>query len=197
MGDKLMDQIFNLKFTAKQLSRAAVKCSKEEKAEMIKIRKAIEKGNLPGAKIYGQNCIRKKNENLNYMMLASRLDAVVSRLETQAKMQMVTKNMAGIVTSLGSALASNNLEKVAVVMGTFEKQFEDLDLQNMVVDRVMGAQAAMSTPEDEVNSLMQAVAEEHGLESMLDMPMAGRSGPSVEKAAEDDLSARLAGLRGK
>lgn len=115
----------------------------------------------------------------------------------QAKMQMVTKNMAGIVTSLGSALASNNLEKVATVMSTFEKQFEDLDLQNMVVDRVMGNQAALSTPEDEVNSLMQQVAEEHGLESMLDMPSAGKSGAALEKAAENDLSARLAGLRGK
>lgn len=81
----MQDQIFNLKFTAKQLSRAAIKCGKEEKSEMLKIKKAIEKGNLPGAKIYTQNTIRKKNEQLNYMMLASRLDAVVSRLETQVR----------------------------------------------------------------------------------------------------------------
>lgn len=47
-----------------------------------------------------QNAIRKKNEQLNYMKLASRLDAVVSRLETQAKMQMVTKSMGQIVGML-------------------------------------------------------------------------------------------------
>ena len=46
---------------------------------------------MEGAKIYGQNAIRKKTEQLNYMKLASRLDAVVSRLDTQAKMQMVGK----------------------------------------------------------------------------------------------------------
>ena len=63
----------------------------EEKAEKLKIKKAIEKGNMEGAKIYGQNAIRKKTEQLNYMKLASRLDAVVSRLDTQAKMQMVGK----------------------------------------------------------------------------------------------------------
>ena len=45
-------------------------------------------GNMEGAKIYAQNAIRKKSEALNYLKLASRLDAVVSRLDTQAKMQV-------------------------------------------------------------------------------------------------------------
>ncbi len=67
-----------------------IKCEKEEKAEKLRVKKAIEKGNMEGAKIYAQNAIRKKNEQLNYMKLASRLDATVSRLETQAKMQMVS-----------------------------------------------------------------------------------------------------------
>ena len=41
---QLLDQIFNLKFTSKQLVRAAKKCEKEEKDEKAKIKKAIEKG---------------------------------------------------------------------------------------------------------------------------------------------------------
>ncbi len=100
--------------------RSSIKCEKDEKAERLKVKKAIEKGNLEGAKIYAQvtrepacgraggreparrpaspsplnahppphpqtiqNAIRKKNEALNYLKLASRLDAVVSRLDTQ------------------------------------------------------------------------------------------------------------------
>jgi charged multivesicular body protein 1 len=43
---------------------------------------------MDGAKIYAQNAIRKKNESLNYLRLGSRLDAVVSRLDQQAKMQV-------------------------------------------------------------------------------------------------------------
>jgi hypothetical protein len=105
-------QVFNLKFMAKTLNRSAVKCEKEEKAERLKVKKAIEKGNVEGAKIYAQNAIRKKHEQLNYLRLASRLDAVVSRLDTQAKMQMVNKNMMAITKNLEKALASNNLEKV-------------------------------------------------------------------------------------
>jgi charged multivesicular body protein 1 len=198
-GEKLLDQIFNLKFTAKQLQRSAVKCEKDEKAERLKVKKAIEKGNIEGAKIYAQNAIRKKNEALNYLKLASRLDAVVSRLDTQAKMQMVTKNMAGIVTNLEKALAGNNLEKIANTMQQFEKQFENLDLQTQVVDGVMSQQANLSTPEEDVNSLLQQVADEHNLEFSVNMPSA--AGTSVQQqqqaAPESDLSKRLAELRGR
>ena len=60
-------QIFNLKFTAKQLVRASKKCEKEEKEERNKVKRAIEKGNIDGARLYAQNAIRKKNETLNYL----------------------------------------------------------------------------------------------------------------------------------
>lgn len=191
-------------------------------------------GNHEGAKIYAQNAIRKKAEALNYLRLASRLDAVVSRLDTQAKMQVgagrvagkglvpadhcaapglndemrpqrhtamdglaccpccsgeehdcceagaregtgrpscpatpllgpllpccqiVNKSMAGIVKSLDAALKANNLEKVAATMDQFEKQFENLDVQSEFVEQAMGNQAALSTPEEDVNLLMQA-----------------------------------------
>lgn len=196
-GDKLLDQIFNLKFTAKQLARAAVKCEKEEKAEKLKVKKAIEKGNMEGAKIYAQNAIRKKNEQLNYMKLSSRLDAVVSRLDTQAKMQMVTKNMSAIVKSLEKSLESNNLEKIAATMNQFEKQFENLDLQTQVVDEVMGAQANLSTPEEDVSALIQQVADEHGLEVAMGMANAPTAAAPQKATEADSLTARLAELRGK
>jgi hypothetical protein len=64
------------------------------------VKRAIEKGNIDGAKIYAQNAIRKKTEALNYLRLASRLDAVVSRLDTQAKMNMINSSMSQIVRAL-------------------------------------------------------------------------------------------------
>ena len=196
---QLLDQIFNLKFTSKQLTRSAAKCSKDEKAQKTKVKKAIEKGNTEGARIYAQNAIRKKTEQLNYLKLASRLDAVVSKLDTQAKMNQVNKNMAGIVKSLDRALASNNLEQVSATMDKFESQFESLDVQSEVVQEAMGNQQAMSTPEDDVNTLMMQVADEHGLETGMLMPSAGQGQmeqPSAQKQAEEDLTSRLANLRG-
>lgn len=207
-GDKLMDQIFNLKFTSKQLVRTSRKCEKEKKAEKLKVKKAIEKGNMDGAKIYAQNAIRKKNEELNYLRLASRLDAVVSRLDTQAKMNVINKSMAGIVKALDQALASNNLDRVASTMDQFERQFENLDVQSEFVQNAMNAQAAMSTPEDDVNNLLQQVADEHGLEVNLGLPNAATASAVAAPVAtqqqpvaagdlDNDLSARLAQLRGK
>ena len=71
-----------LKFTSKSLQRQAKKCEKEEKSEKLKIKKAMEKGNINGAQIYVENTIQKRTEQMNYLRLASRLDAVVARLDT-------------------------------------------------------------------------------------------------------------------
>lgn len=49
-------------FTSKQLSRESAKCEKKEKEERKKIKGAIEKGNLDGARIYAENAIRNKNQ---------------------------------------------------------------------------------------------------------------------------------------
>ncbi|CAN1217967.1 ESCRT-related protein CHMP1A [Linum perenne] len=105
--EKLMNQIMELKFMAKTLQRQARKCEKEEKADKLKVKKAIEKGNMDGARIYAENAIRKRTEQMNYLRLSSRLDAVVARLDTQAKMNTINKSMANIVKSLDSSLASS------------------------------------------------------------------------------------------
>jgi len=106
--DKLLNQIMDLKFTSKSLQRQSRKCEKEEKSEKLKVKKAIEKGNMDGARIYAENAIRKRTEQMNYLRLSSRLDAVVARLDTQAKMTTINKSMGSIVKSLESTLATGN-----------------------------------------------------------------------------------------
>lgn len=61
---------------------------------------------MDGARIYAENAIRKRSEQMNYLRLSSRLDAVVARLDTQAKMATITKSMTNIVKSLESTLAT-------------------------------------------------------------------------------------------
>ena len=68
-----------------RISCSSLKCEREEKQEMEKCRKAMEKRNMEGAKIYAQNAIRKKNEALNFLRLQSRIDAVATRLDTALK----------------------------------------------------------------------------------------------------------------
>ena len=79
-----------LKFTSKSLQRQAKKCEKEEKSEKLKIKKAMEKGNIDEARIYTENATRKRIEQMNYLRLASCHDAVVARLDRQAKMSTIS-----------------------------------------------------------------------------------------------------------
>merc|ERR1712179_414051 len=67
--------LFNLKFAAKDLERCSKKCDKEEKAEKLKLKKAIEKGNHEVARIHAENAIRQKNQSLNYLRMSARVDA--------------------------------------------------------------------------------------------------------------------------
>lgn len=84
-------------------------------------------------------------------------------------------------------------------MATFEKQFENLDVQTAVMDDAMNKQAALSTPANEVDTLLQAIADEHNLDMKITMPQAGTSAVAAPAAAvaadEDSLSAALRQLK--
>ena len=73
---------------------------------------AIQQNHSDIAKIYAQNAIRKQNEKLNLLRLASRIDAVSSRVQTAVTMRQVTGSMANVVRGMDSAMKSMDLEKV-------------------------------------------------------------------------------------
>ena len=92
----IIEHLFNLKFAAKELERNSKKCEKEEKQEKLKCKKAITKGNLEGGRIHAENAIRQKNQALNYLRMAARVDAVASRVQTALTTKKVTQSMAGM-----------------------------------------------------------------------------------------------------
>ena len=195
MSSKLEEQVFNLKFTSKQLQRQAKKSELNAKKEEKKVKMAVEKGDMEGARIYAQNAIRLKNERVNFMRLASRIDAAASRVETACRMQAVTKSMASVVKGMDKAMKSMDLMKITQVMDQFDKQFEDVEVGVNYMDESMSRGTVLSTPQDEVDSLIQSVAEEHGLElehAMGDVPT---SEPAA--AEQDELAERLNRLRAK
>lgn len=193
------EHLFNLKFAAKDLQRNAKKCEKEEKAEKVKLKKAIQKGNLEGAKIHAENAIRQKNQTLNFMRLSARIDATASRVQTAVTMKQVTGSMAGVVKSMDSAMRSMNLEKVSALMDKFEQQFENLDVQSSYMETAMSDTTTLTVPQGQVDNLMQQVADEAGLELNMELPAGQQSQPvgtaSTASAEQDELSQRLAKLR--
>ncbi|XP_010255025.1 PREDICTED: ESCRT-related protein CHMP1-like [Nelumbo nucifera] len=199
--EKLMEQIIQLKLTSKSLVREAKKCEQEEKSEKAKVKKVIEKGNMDGTRIYAQNAIRKCNEQLNYLRLASRLDAVVARLESQRNLQTVGKSMSGIVKSLEGALSVGNMEKISQTMDRFKKGFVNMEVQASFMEKSMAGTTTLSTPKEEVRSLMQQVANDYGLEVSLKLPQAGNKAVELKEkgvvVSKEELNRRLADLKAK
>ena len=143
----------------------------------------------------------KSNKALNCLRLASRIDAVASRLETAVRMNTVTKSMKGVVKGMDKGLASMDVDKISAIMDKFEQQFEDLDVKAAYMDQAMNATTANTTPVDQVDDLVKMVADENNLElgeAFSDLGPVGKiKEPEKKKedAVEDDLEARLANLR--
>jgi len=190
--------LFNLKFASKELERNSKKCDKEEKAEKLKLKKAIEKGNMEVAKIHAENAIRQKNQSLNFLRMSARVDATASRVQSAVTTRKVTKSMEGVVKGMSAAMKSMNLEKISTLMDKFEKEFEDLDVQTSVMEGAMSQTTATNIPQGSVDNLMKQAADEAGLELNMELPGAAEAtiGQSTAASTEqDELSQRLARLR--
>ncbi|EEQ37432.1 putative vacuolar protein-sorting-associated protein [Clavispora lusitaniae] len=195
----LEQSLFQLKFTAKSLNRQASKAAKEELQEKAKTKKAMMQGNNDIASLYAQNAIRKANERVNLLRLASRIDAVASRVQTAVTMKSVTGNMSQVIRGMDKALQTMNLERISLVMDKFESQFEDLDASTNYYESATNNVNALTTPQEEVDELMSQIADEAGIEMKqgLNETKVDISSPpvTISEEKEDKLAERLRALR--
>ena len=142
---------------------------------------------------------RKANERVNLLRLASRIDAVASRVQTAVTMKSVTGNMSQVIRGMDKALQTMNLERISLVMDKFESQFEDLDALTNYYESATNNVNALTTPQEEVDELMSQIADEAGIEmkqglnetkvDILSPPV------TISEEKEDKLAERLRALR--
>lgn len=75
-----------------------------------------------------------------------------------------------------------------------------MEVQAEFMEGAMAGSTSLSTPETEVNSLMQQVADDYGLEVSVGLPQASAHAIPAkenEKVDEDDLTRRLAELKAR
>jgi len=196
--------MFTMRLASKQLARASKKCEKEEAAERLKVKKAIEKGNPEMARIHANSAIRKRNEALNCLRMSARLDAVASQLRSASMAGSISSTMGSVVKGLEKAVATDNIEQVSAIMDQFERQCGLLETQNSYMDEAMGASGSLTTPGHEVDELIQQVADAHGL--AVNMSLRGDSvsvssaplGKNIDSSVsvqDDELTQRLNSLR--
>ncbi|GET91946.1 vesicular protein trafficking mediator, putative [Leishmania tarentolae] len=198
--DKLYDILFNIKFASKQMTKSATASEKAVEREKLNVRKALEKGNPEAARIYAENAIRKRNEGLNYLRLASRLDAALSRIQTAMQMKTVTKAMSTTVKGMDKILTSMDPMKIAKVMDAFEQQVGTMDVNLGTMDAAFESSSAGTVPVDQVDSLMEQVAAENNIDlsaKLANGPLASGIAMPVRKqdVDEDSISERLKALQ--
>lgn len=195
----LEQSLFQLKFTAKLLNRQAAKAAKEELQEKTKTKKALMQGNKDIALLYAQNAIRKANERVNLLRLASRIDAMASRVQTAVTMRSVSGNMATVIRGMDKALQTMNLEHLSLVMDKFENQCEDLDALTNYYESATNNVNALTTPQEEVDELMAQIADQANLEMKQGLNETNVDvfvpPETVSEEREDRLAERLRALR--
>uniref|UniRef100_A0A3Q0KG83 Charged multivesicular body protein 1a n=1 Tax=Schistosoma mansoni TaxID=6183 RepID=A0A3Q0KG83_SCHMA len=200
--DKLQDSLIQLRIAAKQVMRFSEKAARESEVQKQKLKKALTSGNIECGRIYAENAIRKQKESTNYLRMASRFDAVQSRVQTALTMNQVVKNIGAVSNELEKAMRTMDLEKLEKVMSKFESQFEDLDIRSLTMENSMRNIFTLSAPEDEINSLIKQVAEENSLEvshAIADAPVVGGTlsvNSESSRDAEDDALTRRYNLIG-
>jgi charged multivesicular body protein 1 len=104
--------------------------------------------------------------------------------------------MEKVVHTLCKAIEGEKLVEMTKVMDDFERQMENASVQSACMDAALSSTTAITTPPDQVDGLLQQVADEHGLAISLSMPTITSSSPQVlNRQKQEELTERLAKLR--
>merc|ERR1712159_161347 len=101
---------------------------------------------------------------------------------------------------MDKVLASMDMNKISQVMDKFEASFEEVDMRSACLEGAMDSATSASMPEEEVDSLLAQVSDEHGLAFRAAAADASRAPVMVAQQSdqadgEDALEKRLAALR--
>ena len=94
----------------------------------------MKQGHNDIARIYAGNAIRKQNEKLNLLQLASRVDAVAGRVQTAVTMRQITGNMMKVNRSLDVAMKSMSPERVRDLTATCVMAADNIQIASVMVD---------------------------------------------------------------
>ena len=190
-SDKMFDNIFEFKMMAKQLAKESTKAAAQEKQLLTKVKNAIAKGDYEGAKTIATDCIRKKNEVKRYKVLSSKIDTIRQRLQSAYNTQRLTENMKVVKKKMVGAANTMDMVTMNETMANFEKMFDDLDVNSEMMNQVFDNVNAGVTNENEVNGLIQQVAEENQLHLDDELNIkAGEGGVKIgeQKVQNDQIS---------
>ncbi|CAF0903268.1 unnamed protein product [Adineta steineri] len=190
---------FNLRFTKKMIEKEASAAEKKYEASRKKALDALKKsGDVETARIYAETAIQNRTSHNQFLIMASRIDSVISKIQQANAQSVMVKNMKQVNKMLEHVNKDMNAAELAKVMEKFEQSFEDFDVKDKVMNDAMNNAMATSTPTEAVHDLLRQIADENNLDirAQLDatpaIPQTIHT-PAQQVAAEQNQ--RLAALR--
>ena len=161
--DKYFDIIFEIKFLGKNITREAKKSENQNKILIKKVKNYISKGDYEQAKIAANDAIFAKNQVRRYKILSSKIDLFVNKLKAVYQNQKLTENMEYLVKQLKNTGNLTDLVKMTETMENFEKVLDNLEVNNMVMEKVLDGINEGASHDEEVNQLIEQVAQQNGM----------------------------------
>ena len=174
-SDKMFDTIFEFKMMAKQFSKESKKAETSHKNLLNKVKDLIAKGDYEHAKIAAADAIRKKNEIKRYQVLSSKVDTT----------QQLTENMKNLTEKMVSAGNVGDMVQINETMANFEKMFDDLDVNSNMMNEVFDNVNVGTTNDQEVNELINQVAEANGMKVMDELDVNAGQQPIQQPGIQD------------
>ena len=161
-SDKLFDVMFEFKMTAKQMEKESKKAETQSKNLIKKVKDCIAKNDYEQAKVLASDAIRQKNMVTRYRNLSFKINTIASRLKSAYQNQQITEAMTNLTNKL---LSSGNLNVVKMVetMDNFEKVFDNLEVNDQMMNQVLDNVNAGTVNDAEVNQLITQVAQQNGM----------------------------------
>ena len=167
-SDKLFDVMFEFKMTAKQMEKESKKAETQSKNLIKKVKDFIAKNDYEQAKVLASDAIRQKNMVTRYRNLSFKINTIASRLKSAYQNQQITEAMTNLTNKL---LSSGNLNVVKMVetMDNFEKVFDNLEVDDQMMNQVLDNVNAGTVNDAEVNQLITQVAQQNGMKLSEDL----------------------------
>ena len=176
-SDKMFDNIFEFKMMAKNFAKESKKAETAHKNLLGKVKDLIAKGDYEKAKVVASDAIRKKNDIKRYQVLSSKLDTLTQRLQSAYQTQQLTENMKSLTSKMISAGSVGDMVQINETMSNFEKMFDDLDVNSNMMNEVFDNVNAGTTNDNEVNQLINQVAEANGMKVMDELDVQAGANP--------------------
>jgi len=182
------DHIINLKLTVRRLERAQRKLERDESKMQLKLKQAIQRGDLESARLFATDIVRNRKWELGYQKLISRINGLIFKLERADTAANMAAEMHGVAAALRAANAQLQIPDIDRVVQEMEQAVDGIETSTDAIETGIDDLLVSDTDPTEVNRLIEQTAAELGVSTQAGLPTVG----VVET---DDLEAEIQKLR--